>query len=169
MRVLKNNLNIEMSMKTIEEKDDAIIAELARLREIGQYHDLFHLQKHRDDYYILSWYEDQETVRVEYFGRTTPRGFDSANTERVYRLLGLEARDAVSKANCLIDLLRAEIADQYFDLQAERAKSAALVEALEAIIYQDEVNGKGWENDPNSTYSRLCRALAAHKKGGTGE
>lgn len=58
------------------------------------------------------------------------------------------------------------VSDHTKEIEEERAKSAALEEALEAIIYQDEVNGKGWENDPNSTYSRLCRALEAHKKGG---
>ncbi len=68
-----------------------------------------------------------------------------------YKLLGLEARE-----------LREE-------LEAEKAASAKLVEDLEAIKYQDEVNGKGWENDANSTYSRLCKALEAHKKGGTGK
>jgi len=50
-------------------------------------------------------------------------------------------------------------------LEAERGKAAKLVEILEAVKYEDEVNGKGWENNHNSTYSRLCRVLEDYKKG----
>ena len=44
-------------------------------------------------------------------------------------------------------------------------KNERLVEELEEIKYEDEVNGKGWENNHNSTYSRLCRVLEAYKEG----
>ena len=44
-------------------------------------------------------------------------------------------------------------------------KNERLVEMLEEIKYEDEVNGKGWENNHNSTYSRLCRVLEAYKEG----
>ena len=84
--------------------------------------------------------------------------------ERLRQLLpsAQEARQIIGLANQTIEELRSS-------LNASEAYNTVLEEALEAIIYQDEVNGKGWENDSNSTYSRLCRALAAHKKGGTGE
>lgn len=44
-------------------------------------------------------------------------------------------------------------------------KTEGLVAQLEEIKYEDEVNGKGWENNHNSTYSRLCRVLEAYKEG----
>ena len=44
-------------------------------------------------------------------------------------------------------------------------KNERLVEMLDEIKYEDEVNGKGWENNHNSSYSRLCRVLEAYKEG----
>jgi hypothetical protein len=96
----------------------------------------------------LEWidYGDVMSGGLRLYGVADWMYIDSEMSDRTalhaYRLLGLDKRDA---------------------LEAERGKAAKLVEMLEAIKYEDEVNGKGWENNHNSTYSRLCRVLEAYK------
>ncbi len=138
-----------MENKTIEEMNSAVIQEINRLcpndfnlKELDHGLIVKRLQKGVSLYIPDPIPDRQLHDLIMWFP------FRDATDSQVfsaYRWLGLEARDAV---------------------EAEKARNTVLEEALEAIIYQDEVNGKGWENDSNSTYSRLCRALEAHKKGG---
>jgi len=156
-----------MNTKTIEEKDIAVIAELARLYDIQQRVelDLWRITKWRDDYYAIAWREGQERVVIEYFGATTPRGFDPFNTERIYKLLGLEARDAVEAERENYKALEALMIQRNEQINAERARAAKLVEALE---YAQMEIGHMMRGEPYSGTAPFIidAALAAHKEGG---
>ena len=100
-----------------------------------------------------------------------------------YSLLGLDKRDALeaekekskrweSRAWKILQIVRQpshrsrpKTAAVLRTLREVSEKNERLVEMLEEIKYEDEVNGKGWENNHNSTYSRLCRVLEAYKEG----
>lgn len=100
-----------------------------------------------------------------------------------YKLLGLDKRDALeaekekskrweSRAWKILQIIRQpshrsrpKTAAVLRTLREVSEKNERLVEELEEIKYEDEVNGKGWENNHNSTYSRLCRVLEAYKEG----
>lgn len=153
----------EMNTKTTEEKDIAVIAELDRLYDIQQRVklDLWRITKWRDDYYAIAWREGQERVVIEYFGATTPRGFDPFNTERVYRLLGLEARDAVEAERENYKALEALMIQRNEQINAERARDAKLVEAV-----KKQINNLHWDDYAISVGESLERAIAAHKEGG---
>ena len=131
-----------MSMeKTIEEKRSAVLARCLEVCKDGAQPEF---------YWGSLWMRDGKPMyRLKIRSVMSMSGYvenePDSTIHLLYSVMGLEARDAV---------------------EAEKARNTVLEEALEAIIYQDEVNGKGWENDSNSTYSRLCSALAAHKKGG---
>ena len=168
-----------MNTKTTEEKDIAVIAELDRLYDIQQRVklDLWRITKWRDDYYAIAWREGQERVVIEYFGATTPRGFDPFNTERVYRLLGLEARDAVEAERENYKALEALMIQRNEQINAERARAAKLVEALEEIRKPATIIGFGkkatgkmraqqLEEDHVRVRTIAKAALAAHKEGG---
>lgn len=152
-----------MNTKTTEEKDIAVIAELDRLYDIQQRVklDLWRITKWRDDYYAIAWREGQERVVIEYFGATTPRGFDPFNTERVYRLLGLEARDAVEAERENYKALEALMIQRNEQINAERARDAKLVEAV-----KKQINNLHWDDYAISVGESLERAIAAHKEGG---
>lgn len=152
-----------MNTKTTEEKDIAVIAELDRLYDIQQRVklDLWRITKWRDDYYAIAWREGQERVVIEYFGATTPRGFDPFNTERVYRLLGLEARYAVEAERENYKALEALMIQRNEQINAERARDAKLVEAV-----KKQINNLHWDDYAISVGESLERAIAAHKEGG---
>jgi len=165
-----------MNTKTIEEKDIAVIAELARLYDIQQRVelDLWRITKWRDDYYAIAWREGQERVVIEYFGATTPRGFDPFNTERVYRLLGLEARDAVQAEREKFDvdfqmlknqILQSDDSIKLRDdlLQASESRNAKLVEAL-----MKARSDRGSTYPQNNVWNICTNAIEAHKKGEVG-
>lgn len=158
--------------KTIEEIEASVIAELVAIRDAVGYRGL------RTFDWIAVEVVEFSTFAVgvytaNYAVSLTDK-IDPILLRLLYSGLGLDKMDAVEAARlerrkefmAEVDAKLAEkIVSQTLEINALEAKSAKLVEAIEEIKYEDEVNGKGWENDHNSTYSRLCMALKTYKEG----
>ncbi len=78
-----------------------------------------------------------------------------------YKLLGLEARDAVEAERENYKALEALMIQRNEQINAERARDAKLVEAV-----KKQINNLHWDDYAISVGESLERAIAAHKEGG---
>ena len=169
--------------KTIEEIRKAVLAYCDEVCPQGARHDVV-----ANDV-TIGWMGHGDTMdgglRMYFFAdwMYIDADMDDRTALLAYRLLGLDKRDALeaekekskrweSRAWKILQIIRQpshrsrpKTAAVLRTLREVSEKNERLVEELEEIKYEDEVNGKGWENNHNSTYSRLCRVLEAYKEG----
>jgi len=181
-----------MEKKTIEEIKAAVLAECERLT-----HDFGHETKiyplHRsyfeDERPKISIYktlipmrESSDCYVVDVFGKQHVLSDSMANPNEelwlhIYRLLGLEAAEAVAALSLSVDNRNREIGELQIALNIEKARSAKLVESLDTLVnhigntqfmYKRYLDSKDEANRFNLSDSigKLGRAKTKYQKGG---
>ena len=160
-----------MNTKTIEEVRLCVLAELARLTsdkttETGQSFGFANAVDICGLYWMYKWpygynfYPKSPFVRG-FSINTRPAEIDQSLWICLYKLLGLEARDAVEAERENYKALEALMIQRNEQINAERARDAKLVEAV-----KKQINNLHWDDYAISVGESLERAIAAHKEGG---
>ena len=124
MRVLKNNLNIEMSMKdkTIEEKRDALISEFTSVAPFFSHGFCGNLKIYGCGEYSKKWIVSSinQYFTIEFDGNRSD--FHESELDDLYSLSGLEARDAADEVSEFL----------YIDINQKKEEISELEATIEA-------------------------------------